>query len=209
VTTYRGGGGADNASAGNGNGVVTPAMAGASMMMAAGPAVVGGEVDGGTAVVPGVDLANAQVHTAPADMQSMEQALARAAGPVGGSVTTISNDLQGARFVRPGTEELPAVAAAPVAPSEQMRFVRPGLEGGVPAGAIASAKRPGDGLRIVRPSGGGGIGAAVLSTAQLAQGGRFVRPGQGSDVRSTPVAPAPVAPTVPVRAVADVPTPQP
>lgn len=196
VTTY-----SNNSQGGaGGSPATTPGLAGVSMMMAAGPVQLGGDM--GVAVVPGVDLSGADVRTAPSDTGEIEQALARAAGLDG------TNSLEGARIVRPGSDEAPVVMASS---TEPYRIVRPGLEGGTfstgqSLASMGGKARDAGPMRIVRPSGatGAGVSGALLSTAQLAQGGRFVRPGQAADTR-----PAPVAPQPPVIQVTDVPTPQP
>lgn len=200
-----------NDAGGGGGGVTTSPLAGGSMMMAAGPTPLGEE--GGTAVVPGFDFASADTHTAPADPAAMEQALARAAGPVGTGATDSGSNLEGARIVRPGTDESSALFAIAAAPTEPTRFVRPGMDAAMAAqgSSLAAAARNGAAMRFVRPGGasGAGAGSAILSTAQLAQGGRFVRPGQGVDTRVVPIAPAPAAPALPKVEITTVDSPQP
>lgn len=167
-------------SAGNGN-LFTP---GPSMLLAPGE---------GYAVVPMVDLAGADIHTAPGDAESMDLARSRMLGLGDGAA-----NLEGARIVRPGGDE-GQIAAANRPDGEKLRIVRPGMDAGTYAigGALAgAAARAGNGaLRIVRPGGATGAGAAgaLLSTSQLANGARIVRPGQGADAQPAEKLPAPIA----------------
>jgi hypothetical protein len=203
VSTYRndgaGASGMGSSFAGSGSGWVTSAsLAGGSLPMPNAPVLLGG--DQGVAVVPGVDMQGAEIHTAPADAAGMELAKNRTLG-LGDGAT----NLDGARIVRPGTDEPPVVLTARNS-DEKIRIVKPGMEGGYSVGGTLASNRAADSqpFRIVRPGGATGAGAAgaLLSTAQLAQGGRFVKPGQGADAK-------PVEKLPPTMVITDAPSPQP